>query len=162
MVNVDLKEFVCTGGFGSIHFGMTRRELEQMLGSPTDRTPEVNGLIWSWMYGDVQFDWDISKDDRLYCIHVVPREVVPSGCPSLVLTPWVIRLGMVRAEFQKHLRSSQIPYWLVDEGPDFGFVRLGAGPGVRISFNEGEADETCPSGLLGVEYSPLYPGPPIR
>ena len=70
IVTVDILEFLRTGSFGPVGFGMSRAELKQLLGpaddvgitSRKDRYPTI------FKYGDIEFYINPAQD-RLYAIH---------------------------------------------------------------------------------------------
>jgi hypothetical protein len=70
IVEVDILEFLRTGSFGPVGFGMSRAQLEELLGPADDvgiafrkdKHPTI------FKYGDIEFYID-SAQDRLYAIH---------------------------------------------------------------------------------------------
>ncbi|HEX8325634.1 MAG TPA: hypothetical protein VF595_17150 [Tepidisphaeraceae bacterium] len=158
MIRVNLKSFVTDGRFGPIAFGNSREALVSLLGQPEGYGPEMNGRAWWWDYGDVRFGWDVTGNNCLQSIHVLLQgNALPTGGDVIELMPWFARRGESRKAVETMLKAEGIAFDRVREGWDAGFVRVAVGVGVRLTFNEGKSSESCPLGLLGLEYSPAFP-----
>jgi hypothetical protein len=142
---VKLREFAVTGCFGSISIGTTRAAVEALLGEPD----EIGSLPSECRYGQVSLHW---RDGALNFVFIDLTSSA-SGAIELDLTPF--HAGMPLAGAIEQCRVEKIACQLEPKRVRWDFERLYVGVGVRLTFNEGEGAQ----GLLGVEYSPVYPRP---
>jgi hypothetical protein len=106
-VVVKLEQFLRTGVFGSITFGMTRQKLRDILGSPDaegfarrkDRYPSI------LKYGDIEFYFASSENDRLYMIFSDIFEI-PTGNKYLQIEPGWLRRGILRQTVEEKLMAA--------------------------------------------------------
>jgi hypothetical protein len=90
-MNVNLKEFLRTGVFGEIKIGMTSDQILEILGSPdTVFTRRKNPRPTGFEYGDVEFYFVSSKDNRLCSIYLDHLNI-PKGSQLLNLDAWILR-----------------------------------------------------------------------
>jgi hypothetical protein len=112
-ITASLEEFARSGRLGPIALGLTRREVSETLGSPTNwLNGKPVGQSAIWKYGDVEVYFD--DEDRVHLIHFDWFKV-PAGGPTLQLSPWVIRQGLPLNELEGALRTAGIPF---DTHPD--------------------------------------------
>ena len=95
----SLEKFARSGQLGPIALGLTRSDITDALGPPTNW---LNGTLLDrsalWKYGDAEVYFD--DDDRVHLIHFDWFKV-PIGGPTLELSPW----SSVRASHWKSCRG---------------------------------------------------------
>src|SRR6185503_14848998 len=94
--NISLKDFLRTGEFGSVKFGLDRTEVTEILGRPDD----IGGASQKyrepgfWKYGDVELFFD--RQTRRLCLILMNfwEPNFPRGGVAINLDPWIIRGGL--------------------------------------------------------------------
>jgi hypothetical protein len=145
---VSLQDFLGCGRFGFISLGVDRRAIENTFGQPENveadsvkrrRAPDI------LKYGDVEFHFQ-SDDAGLWLIHI-DRFSGPAGVPvgwgGCQIDPWVIKEGILRAEFERELERAGLPY-ILELKPKIDQERLVLPSGVKLGF---EIDQDEPQGL---------------
>ena len=137
-VRINLKDFLVTGRFGRVSFGVSRRELELAFGEPEayggvsrkHRRPTI------WKYGDVEFFFPRTGDAGLQMVHIdrfSGADHTPQGWGELQIEPWVIREAMSLAEFVDAIERAGISY-TVCPGFDWNQKIIAVASGVEIGF----------------------------
>lgn len=149
VVSVSLRDWLETGLFGPLRFGMPRTRVQELLGQPTDTSarPTKNPTPTIWKYGDIELHFDAEGSLSLvYLDHFY----VPSGGGALVLDPWVVRGGMACTALEKELDESGIKYHLVDSPFEDNTTRIVVGPCVELVFTERAEPYSSPVGLFSI------------
>lgn len=153
-MDVSLKDFLLTGVFGEIQFGMTSNQILEILGSPdTVFTRRKNPRPTGFEYGDVEFYFVSSKDNRLCSIYL-DHFNVPKGSQLLNLDAWILRGTLSQEEVEYGLTEAGISFQPIDL-PDSsmnGVVTLG---GVVLGFIRESEEYSPPAGLYNISLS-LY------
>ena len=135
-VSVSLLDFLRTGVFGAVRWGLSRAELEALLGTPDgtanrsrrDRHPTV------FVYGDFEF-YIAPQDDLLYAVHC-DNFSVPRGNAMLAVEPWILRYGLPLVEAEAGLMAEGIAFRKSDAADA---VRLYAESGASLTFSTDDA-----------------------
>jgi hypothetical protein len=131
-MEIDMKEFLRTGHFGSIVFGMSRHQLEDGIGTPDawgQETDKSDAPIW--LYGSFEFYFP-KHGDGLYMIfsdHLEPFE----GNETLTLNPWIISDQLSLQATEIALQYEGIAYTRVDNSK-LGTIDLTLSSGVVLRF----------------------------
>ncbi|HEY0657882.1 MAG TPA: hypothetical protein VGD05_05385 [Pyrinomonadaceae bacterium] len=151
-MNVSLKDFLKTGVFGAIEFGMTSDQILEMLGSPdTIFTRRKNPRPTCFEYGDVEFYFFSSKDNRLSSIYLDHFDI-PKGSQLLNLDAWILRGTLSQSEVESVLTEAGIsfqPKEMSDSSMD-GIITEG---GVVLGFIRESEEYSPPSGLYNISLS---------
>ncbi len=149
MITVSLEEALRTGTFGPLAPGMTRAQVESLVGLPDAmgstsrkyRTPRI------WMYGDIEVRYELGAD---HLTTVALREfAVPTGGTAIHLNPWVIRGHMAREEMENALNRVDLHFRYVKEGDVLSVVLAS---GAVLMFVEEQEPHGVPTGLYGVDF----------
>ena len=146
---VDIRDFLRTGNFGPIQLGMTRSQVELLLGKPESwggQYPEHSREQFEqyasyndypiWEYDAMEFHFG---DDRklLYLIHCDHLDQLQSNGNTFTLDRWVFEANPpTREQVELALKEEKINY--SDKRPDW-FGTLVLSSGVEISY---EYDDT--------------------
>ena len=149
VVNVSLEDFLRTGIFGTIEFGMTSHQIQEMLGTPDFVfTSSKSTRPTGFEYGDVEFYFVSAKDNRLCAIYLDEFDV-PKGSQLLNIDAWQLRSGKLQAEIETDLTQAGIKFQLT-EIPDPTMNGIVTEGGVKLGFIF-EADEfSAPKGLYNI------------
>lgn len=153
VLKVSLKEFICTGSFGSVQVGMKKTQVESLLGIPDGYSSEkTHHAADIWVYGDIQFFFGWEVADELWLIHW-DWWGVPTGGRGIDLDPWIIHYGVSRKEIEEELKRYQINYSDSTRSTDnsIGAIRISIGVGVELGFCNDEGSEK----LDGLSFSSL-------
>lgn len=139
MVSVSLKQFVETGRFGSVCLGMSRAQVENILGTPDDvggasrkyRKPPI------WKYGDVEFHFGVGAD-TLWLVHLDDFDV-PSGGKSINLDPWIFSNSLTISETENQFSHSGLAFEVKEWEHEDNAKCLMAGVGVKLRFSGRDA-----------------------
>lgn len=139
-ITASLEEFARSGRLGPIGIGLTRREVSDTLGPPTNwLNGKPIGQSALWKYGDVEVYF--GGEDRVHLIHFDWFKI-PVGGPTLQLSPWVIRQRLPLEELEGALRAGGIAF---DTHPDESnpeCVKVVTSAGVSFLVQiHGDADE---------------------
>jgi hypothetical protein len=148
-MNVSLKDFLKTGVFGAIEFGMTSDQILETLGSPdTVFTRRKNPRPTGFEYGDIEFYFVSSKDNRLCSIYLDHFDV-PKGSQFLNLDAWILRGTLSQAEVQSALTEAGILFepTQVPDPTMNGIVTEG---GVVLGFIRETEEYSPPAGLYNI------------
>ncbi|MBC8141930.1 MAG: hypothetical protein H7Y38_10870 [Armatimonadetes bacterium] len=107
---VSLLNFVRTGGFGKVQFGIRRAELFALLGEP-DGTAKANrrdSHPTIFLYGGWEF-YVHADADALYGIRCDTGEHLRGG-DTLVVDPWRLRFGLPIADAESALLAEGIAF----------------------------------------------------
>jgi hypothetical protein len=149
IINVSLKEFLRTGIFGTIKFGMSSHKIQELLGTPDfvftgSRSTKPTGFE----YGDVEFYFISTKDNRLCAIYLDEFDV-PKGNQILNIDAWQLRSGKSQAEIETALIQAGIKFQPT-KMPDPTMNGIVTEGGVQLGFIF-EADEfSAPKGLYNI------------
>src|SRR5690349_209628 len=107
MISVSLRDFAITGKFGPIQLGMTRAEIEQLLGAPelwgTEEQCEVATI---WRYSEIEFYFANHMLKMIFTDH----GSLADGGDTCDIEPWIIRRGLPRHEFEAALREGNVEF----------------------------------------------------
>jgi hypothetical protein len=154
MVKIQLLEFLRTGIFGPICFGMNRAEVEQALG-----IPDLEGGISRkypkpsiWRYGNIEISFE-SGVDRLCSIYIDHFEV-PNSSKVIGVEPWIIQRGLSKSELESALTKQGIKYAELDNTYEGTISVIKTQAGVELYFLEKSEyiDEVL--GLYSISLSP--------
>ncbi len=160
MVSVSLRDWLETGMFGPLQFGMSRAQVQELLGPPADTSarPPNRPFRTVWKYGDVELHF--SAEGSLSLVFL-DHFVVPSCAGALVLDPWVVQGGMARTALEKQLDESGIGYHRADSPFDDSTARIVAGPCVELVFIERASLTLLPPVFfpspVGIDHNPVLP-----
>ena len=149
VIHVSLENFLRTGIFGAIEFGMTSHQILEMLGTPDfvftrGKTTRPTGFV----YGDIEFYFVSAKDNRLCAIYLDEFDV-PKGSQLLDINAWQLRSGKLQAEIETALTQAGIKFHSI-EMPDPTMNGIETESGVTLGFIF-EADEfSAPKGLYNI------------
>lgn len=127
-MTINLFQFIRDGSLGAVHLGMTRAEVEAILGASDGETLRKNKSIpVMTCHGPLQFAYEVSSN-RLIDIHVktIGQDEIPDG---LELEGYERIRKFTMLEFQELLASLGVGYtavraymephqydWLLDSG----------------------------------------------
>jgi hypothetical protein len=139
-ISASLEDFAGSGRLGPLALGLTRGEVADALGPPTDwLNGKPVGRSAIWKYGDAEVFFD--DEDRVYLIQFDSFKV-PVGGPTLQLLPWVIRHGLPLEELEQALRAAGIPFDTRPDQRNPGCVKVVTSAGAYFLVQvEGDADE---------------------
>jgi hypothetical protein len=149
VIKVSLEEFLRTGVFGPVEFGMTGEEILAAFGPPdTVFTRRRSRRPTGFEYGDVEFYLVGATDDRLCTINLNHFDV-PRGSGLLALDPWCLRGAMPRPEAEAALAQagiSSLPTAMPDPSMDGIVTPLG----VTLGFIREDEEFSPPAGLYSI------------
>jgi hypothetical protein len=135
METVSLETFVRASRFGAVELGMSREQLQDLIGPPEalgcssrkHRRPRC------WRYGDVELHFATGQG-TLWLIYL-ENFSIPRGAGGLSIEPWIIRGGMPRPTLEGRLEAEDIPFEpMVSAAENTSALRVGAG--VELLFVE--------------------------
>jgi hypothetical protein len=144
---VDMRDFLRTGNFGPIRLGMTRKQVEHLLGKPQGwggRFPWQTGQLEKdrsyndcpvWIYDDMEFHFGEQQLFLIYCDHL---DRLKSRGDVFNLNRWVLE--------KKPPTREQVEHALVEEDINYThkrleyFGKLVLASGVDITY---EYDDIC-------------------
>lgn len=107
MISVSLRDFAATGMFGPIQLGMTRTEIEQLLGTPELWGTEKHcGVATIWRYSEIEFYFEKNKLFMVFTDH----DTLANGGNACAIDPWIIRPGLPGDELETALRGERIEF----------------------------------------------------
>ncbi len=134
MIKVSVRDFLKTGELGPVRLGMSREQVQELLGEPDDtggnsrrhRVPTI------WKYGDLELHFE-QGGNRLTLIHADDFDVL-SGGEVLEIDAWIAHKGISLDQVEKELELAHIPYCRKDSlyGPDTIVLSIGAN--VQMTF----------------------------
>ena len=130
-MKVSLQEFIRTDKFGALELGISRAQIEAILGAPdawTAQDSQTNASIWK--YGDVEFYF---QNNTLWMIFM-DDFTVPNGGSKIELEPWIISGQLTLSRAEKELKSAAIAYRKTDFLYNENGVHLIAELGVTLAF----------------------------
>ncbi len=150
MITVSMQEWFRTGIFGPVRLGMSRAQVQELLGPPDDvggtsrkyRTPST------WKYGDIEFYFG-GRDDPLQSLFTDTFQV-PSGGHAIALDPWIVRRGIRWGEVERQLVVCGIEYRGVDWPFNDNTTRITVGPCVVLTFVDRWEPYSSPPGLSAI------------
>lgn len=138
MISISFREFVVTGKFGPVQPGMTRSDVERLLGEPeawgTAGQPEIAAI---WKYGEIEFHF---SGDEL-CSIFSDQGFLTDGGEICRIDPWIIRAGLPLAEFQAALEAADIGYAVSQPSYDARQRFVLTSTNIQFGFLEGEDSE---------------------
>ena len=153
VVTIKLEDFLRTGVFGPVKFGMTREELKAILGEPCychQRRKDNHPTIFQ--YGDFEFYFLSSQDNRLCSIYLHHFNEI-KGNERLNVEPWGLKGQMSLSEVEGRLNASGIPFQHTHH-PNPDMVCLTTDSGVEIGFCKEPGSAGLPqSGLYYISRS---------
>ena len=137
---ISIADTIESGRFGPLAIGVSRQDVGEMFGSPSDATT-TNRKRTScvWRYGSIEFHFD---DELLSLIHCDADDLFDGG-PYLIINQWKLRKRMPLDELKSILDAMNLHYTgcenrgapdcvlRLDTGCSFGFVldsNAGLGP----------------------------------
>lgn len=150
MTTVNLKEFLRTGQFGPVTFGMHQDQVINILGQPDDtsipprrkRRPDI------LKYGTMELHFDDQADYKLFLIFADHLEHF-SGGNRLELDPWVLRGHLSRPEVEDALRQAEISFSeFTPLSTDLEGIRTEAG--VELTFVLDPAENELGGGFFSI------------
>jgi hypothetical protein len=160
---VSMLEFFRTGAFGSLHPGITRTQIEALVGPPDDysilsrkerrRYKEEDHWKYSgvWVYGcngdngilgSVQLFFD-EQHSLWYILIDYLYMCLPSGGEKIQIDPWILRPGLSLEDAQTALTQSQLRYHIRQDPFYEEIVHLVLETGVLLYFDrEAESRST--------------------
>ena len=149
MIIVSLEEFLRTGVFGPVEFGMTGDEILALLGAPDFVfTRRRSRRPIGFEYGHVEFYLIDAKDNRLCTINLNHFDM-PEGNESLRLDPWWVRGGLPRPEAEAALNRAGISF-LPAEVADPSMDGIVTASGVTLGFIREDEEFSPPAGLYSI------------
>lgn len=136
MIEISLLEWLRTGRFGPVHLGMSRAEVEGVLGPPEmmgGRTSRRKRRPTIWKYGDVEMYFGGELEDPLHTVFLEGLSV-PSEGQRLVIDPWRLRGGMGLEEAIQQLEAEGLRFEQRVNPVDKDYVELSLESGVKLSF----------------------------
>jgi hypothetical protein len=135
LITVSLLEWLRTGRFGPIHLGMSRTEVEDLLGPPEalGGTSSRRRIPTLWKYGDVEMYFGEKRQDGLYMLFLEGLSV-PSRGQTLELDPWLLRSGMGVEVALRQLEAEGLRVEQSINPADPDYVELRLASGVKLSF----------------------------
>lgn len=143
-------DFLRTGQFGSVSFGISREELQAHLGKAEDygSTGNQNRPPVILKYGEVEFHFASPDDNHLSLIHMDMFETL-RGASGLQLEPHWIQGNLSQAEVEAHLREANISWQEDNSLADIGQLNLCLPSGVIIGLHHED-------GLTAISYSQAF------
>jgi hypothetical protein len=139
-ITIDILDFLRTGQFGPVRFGISRSELHELLGEPDDlgvgtmRRRDRHPTIFK--YGTFEF-YVHPEQDRLYAIHCDHFDM-PRGNEQLQLHLHGIDGSVTIARAQDLLESAAIQF--SERNDEIQGTRLVTEGGVTLGFDDYEPD----------------------
>lgn len=133
IVHVTLEDFLRTGVFGPIKFGMSREELRLILGEPDychQRRKDKHPTLLQ--YGDFEFYFLSSQDNRLCTIYLHHFNDI-KGNERLNVESWGLKGRMPLSEVEEKLSASGISFQHTPH-PDPTMVCITTASGVEVGF----------------------------
>ncbi len=157
MLQVSMLDFLQTGIFGPVRFGMTREELQAALGPP-DMIGASNykfqkGRPGFFTYGVFEFHFDFDLPIEPLCLIFVDElQEHPKlhGGAAFSVDPWILAADLTADTLVKELRRLGT---VVEAGPcepEPDDVCVTTGPGVRVVFVLKEKEHSAPIGLYSI------------
>jgi hypothetical protein len=151
-----LRSFVVEGVLGGARPGMSRAEIDRVLGHPEQWAGDTRSSALIWRYGlfEVHFDEDVAW--LLYTDYLDP----PDAGSGRLLEPWILASGpLSQAETLSELRERDIEFELLDTGSG-ALARIANG--ADLSFARVERDGSQYSQWHGISvchpsYQPSWP-----
>jgi len=133
---ISMRDFIASGRFGSIQLGVSRAEVEALLGPPhawSEPGPLQAAAIWK--YGGVEFYFGSGVLWMIFCDDF--------GSPCTQINCWILQRGLSLVQAEAELQAAAIQYSQVDVPNLPGDVYLACASGVQLQFApaEGEALE---------------------
>ena len=152
-VKVSMEDFLRTGVFGPLKFGMTGEEIQAILGPPDFTFMRAKtGRPTGFEYGDVEFYFLSDRDSRLCAIYLDEFDI-PRGNSVLALDPWRLRAAMSQADAEAALRQAGISFRPVSM-PDPKMDGIVTASGVELGFiREPSEPYSPPAGLYNISRS---------
>lgn len=149
VIKISLKDVLRQGTFGSIKLGMSREEIETILGKPDGvMQRKKDKYPTGFVYGDIEFYFVSSSDNRL-CTVYFDHFDIPKGNKKFLIDPWVIKGRTTRAEIENALAKANIPFHLA-ECFNPTMIELETKTGIKLAFCEEENDPSDWKGLYCV------------
>lgn len=149
IIEVNFEDFLRTGNFGEIQFGMTSNEILNLLGEPDFVfTHEKSERPTGFEYGNIEFYFVSHKDNRLCSIYLDEFNI-PKGSQFLKIDAWKLHSGMSQTETEEFLIQAKIAFHPTNM-PDSTMNGIITEGGVELGFIF-EADEfSAPEGLYNI------------
>ena len=149
VIKVSLEDFLRTGVFGPVEFGMTGDEILSFFGPPDSVfTRRKSHRPTGFEYGDVEFYFMNAKDNRLYAIYLDHFDV-PTGSGLLSLDAWRLRGAMSQADVEAALTEANISFQPT-EMPDPSMDGVVTAAGVSLGFIREDEEFSPPAGLYNI------------
>lgn len=148
---IDMIDFLQTGQFGPISFGISREELQTHLGEAEDYgySHNRNRPPIILKYGVIEFHFASPDVNRLWLIHMDMFETV-RGASGLQLEPHWIQGNLPQSEVEVHLREANISWQEDGSLVDIGQLNLRLSSGVIVGLHYED-------GLIAISYSQQLP-----
>lgn len=108
-MKIDLKHFLETGEFGVIRLGMTRQQINEVLGTPRHWGPQdLKDTSEIWKYGSIEFYFPRRGDElwMIYTDHLNPL----TGDDHFQLENWILSPELTLEAAEKHLTEAGIAF----------------------------------------------------
>ncbi len=128
-------DFIQSADFGGIKLGMTRHQIQHLLGDPPNwsvtRRRKRLEIATIWRYGSIEFYFADHTDllDMIFSDHF-PLE----GSPTLTLDPWILRESLLLDDTLPLLDQANLRYQLTTD-TRLGMTNLIFESGVALSYN---------------------------
>jgi hypothetical protein len=125
----SLEEFARTGKLGPLALGMTRGQVVQLVGRPSDFSahhPEARATVWRYGNAELHFN----EEDRIWLFHFDDGFDVPRGGSGLLFEPWVLKEKMTREVLEQSLKSVGIGFRTSADPHNPGCVKIVTSSGV--------------------------------
>jgi hypothetical protein len=138
VLEVSLKELIESGHFGPLRLGMSREQVEGLLGAPDDLSVGSRKYSQACIlkYGDVEFHFD-PRGGGLWLIHLEQLDS-PSAGKAVNLDPWVIQSSLTLPEMERCLSLSGITYQVTEHADWEDYKCMVAGAGAKLIFDGDE------------------------
>ena len=150
MITVSLEGFVRTGSFGPVRLGMSRAQIQELIGPPVDVGCQSRKYPRPacWLYGDVELHFR-PREDVMWLIHLENFQT-PTAGGNLRLDPWIIRGGMTPAEVEQQLTACGIEFQQMPGASQSTTTTLIAGARVQLLFSNHVGPYDPPPGLFAL------------
>jgi hypothetical protein len=151
-INVSFEDFLRTGNFGVIKFGMTSGQILNLLGEPDFVfTHSKSKRPTGFEYGDIEFYFISHKDSRLCAIYLDEFDI-PKGSQHLNIDAWKLRSEMPQSEVEEILIQANIKFQPT-EMPDSTMNGIITEGGVELGFIFYADEFSAPEGLYNISRS---------
>jgi hypothetical protein len=154
-VEASLLDFLRTGALGPIRVGLSRDQIETLLGRPDNfsEAKTKDGQPAIYKYGEIELFFN--DEQILWLIHADDLGWRPDGLlgggPAIDLDPWVLRGGMTWEDVEPHLVAAGIAFTRRAWKYDNETLRYWVGPRIELLFRLPTIDtrdesSSCPDG----------------